>query len=148
MKVQFKKCNPLAVIPKYAHDGDSGMDLFSVDEDITFFPSQIKVIRTGLNVILPQGYEAQIRPKSGLSAKGLVAILGTIDNGYRGEISVIAQYFGGQMFKVSKLSKIAQIVIQKVEQFEAEEVFKIDDKTSRGIGGFGSTGLILEGGNL
>ena len=146
MKVQFKKCHDLAIIPSYAHSTDSGMDLFSVDEDITFFPSQIKVIRTGLNVVLPVGYEAQIRPKSGLSSKGLVAILGTIDNGYRGEISVIVQYTGNTMFKVSKLSKIAQIVIQKVEQFEVEEVFEIENDTSRGAGGFGSTGLILEGG--
>lgn len=142
MKVQFKKCHDLAIIPKYAHSTDSGMDLFSVEEDITFFPSQIKVIKTGLQVILPSGYEAQIRPKSGLSTKGLVAVLGTVDNGYRGEISVIVQYTGNTMFKVSKLSKIAQIVIQKVESFEVEEVFEIDDKTSRGQGGFGSTGLI------
>lgn len=144
MKVQFKKCNPIAIIPSYAHQGDSGMDLFSVEEDISFFPSQVKVIRTGLNIILPQGYEAQIRPKSGLASKGLIAVLGTIDNGYRGEISVILKYDGSQMFKVSKLSKIAQIVIQKVESFEIEEVFEIDDNTSRGSGGFGSTGLLSE----
>ena len=144
MKVQFKKCHDLAIIPKYAHSTDSGMDLFSVEEDITFFPSQIKVIKTGLQVILPSGYEAQIRPKSGLSTKGLVAVLGTVDNGYRGEISVIVQYTGNTMFKVAKLSKIAQIVIQRVESFEVEEVFEIDDKTSRGQGGFGSTGLLSE----
>lgn len=144
MKVQFKKCHDLAIIPKYAHSTDSGMDLFSVEEDITFFPSQIKVIKTGLQVILPSGYEAQIRPKSGLSTKGLVAVLGTVDNGYRGEISVIVQYTGNTMFKVAKLSKIAQIVIQRVESFEVEEVFEIDDKTSRGSGGFGSTGLLSE----
>lgn len=143
MKVQFKKCNSIAIIPSYAHQGDSGMDLFSVEEDISFFPSQVKVLRTGLNIILPDGYEAQIRPKSGLASKGLIAVLGTIDNGYRGEIKVVLKYDGSQMFKVSKLSKIAQIVIQKIESFEIEEVFEIDDKTSRGIGGFGSTGLIL-----
>ena len=141
MKVQFKKCNPLAVIPNYAHDGDSGMDLFSVEEDIVFFPSQTKVIKTGLNIILPKGYEAQVRPKSGLASKGLSVILGTIDNGYRGEICVILKYDGSQMFKVPKLSKIAQIVIQKIESFEIEEVFEIENDTSRGEDGFGSTGL-------
>lgn len=144
MKVQFKKCNPIAIIPSYAHQDDSGMDLFSVEEDTVFSPSQVKVIRTGLQVVLPSGYEAQIRPKNGLASQGLIAVLGTIDNGYRGEISVILKYDGSQMFKVSKLSKIAQIVIQKIESFEVEEVFEINDKTSRGSGGFGSTGLLSE----
>ena len=144
MKVQFKKCNPIAIIPSYAHQGDSGMDLFSVEEDIIMFPSQVKTIRTGLQVVLPEGYEGQVRNKSGLSKANLITVFGTDDNGYRGEISVIVKYDGKEMFKIPKLTKIAQIVIQKVESFEVEEVFEIDDKTSRGQGGFGSTGLLSE----
>lgn len=142
MKVQFKKCNPIAIIPSYAHQGDSGMDLFSVEEDIIMFPSQVKTIRTGLQVVLPEGYEGQIRNKSGLSGKNVITVFGTIDNGYRGEISVIIKYDGSTMFKIPKLSKIGQLVLNKVEQAEIEEVFEIDDNTSRGAGGFGSTGLI------
>ena len=80
MKVKFLKCHEDAVIPKYAHDTDSGMDIFAIENHSLYSSNTVKV-RTGLKMILPQGFEAQIRPKSGLSLKGLHIHLGTIDNG-------------------------------------------------------------------
>lgn len=143
MKVQFKKCHEDAIIPKYAHSTDSGMDIFAIDNHSLYSSNTVRV-RTGLQMILPSGYEAQIRPKSGLSLKGLHIHLGTIDNGYEGEIMINVCCLNNREYVIKKGEKIDQIVIQKVESFEVEEVFEIDDKTSRGQGGFGSTGLLSE----
>ena len=141
MKVQFKKCHDLAIIPSYAHSTDSGMDIFAIENHSLYSSNTVKV-RTGLKMILPEGHEAQVRPKSGLSLQGLHIHFGTIDNGYRGEIMINACCLNNREYVIKKGEKIAQIVIQKVDSFEIEEVFEIDDKTSRGVGGFGSTGLI------
>ena len=142
MKLKVKKINPEAKIPAYAHEGDSGMDLHSV-ENATIEPGERKTVKTGLAISLPKGFEAQVRPKSGLAGNHGITVLntpGTVDSGYRGEIMVIMANLGNQPYKVEKGKKIAQMVIAKDEEAEVEETEKLDE-TTRSDGGFGSTGL-------
>lgn len=142
MTVKFKKIHPDAVMPEYAHAGDAGMDVCSVDE-LTIPPGARALVHTGLIIVLPPMYEAQVRPRSGLALKFGITVLntpGTIDAGYRGEVGVILANFGENEFKVAKGDKIAQIVIQPVIRAEIEETQSID-ATDRGEGGFGSTGV-------
>ena len=142
MKILWKKIDPAAQLPSYAHPGDAGMDIRSV-EDLTIPPGGRALVRTGLVMQLPPDAEAQVRPRSGLALKHGVTVLnapGTIDAGYRGEVGVILANFGDAPFAVEKGMKVAQIVVARVEQAEIEEVRETDD-TERGAGGFGSTGL-------
>lgn len=137
----FQKLHPDAVAPQYAHDSDSGADLFSVEE-AWIEPGEYRLVSTGLAIKLPEGYEAQVRSKSGLAAKYGISVLnspGTIDNGYTGEIKVILHNAGKIPYKVERLSKIAQIVIAPYEQttFNWHEHLP---PTDRGGAGFGSTG--------
>jgi len=141
MTVCFKKVHPDAVLPSYAHPGDAGMDVRSV-EDLTIAPGGRALVHTGLIMALPPAYEAQVRPRSGLALKNGVTVLntpGTIDSGYRGEVGVILINFGDEWFRVNKGDKIAQIVVAPVLQAEIVETDEIDE-TDRGEGGFGSTG--------
>ena len=141
MKLKVKKLNPEARIPGYAHEGDSGMDLYSV-ENTTIEPGERKTVKTGLAISLPKGFEAQVRPKSGLASNSGITVLntpGTVDSCYRGEIMVIMANLGKQPYKVEKGKKIAQMVIARVEEAEVEETDKLDE-TTRSDGGFGSTG--------
>ncbi len=140
--VRIKKLNQDAIIPKYAHKGDAGLDLYSVEEKV-LAAGEYALISTGIAISIPQGYEAQVRPKSGLSANFGISVLntpGTVDSNYRGEIMVILINFSRQSYKIEKGKKIAQMVFNKVEEAVFEEVSELDD-TSRGAGGFGSTGL-------
>jgi len=142
MTVKFRKIDPEASLPSYAHPGDAGMDVRSV-EDAVIAPGARKLVRTGLVMVLPPGYEAQVRPRSGLALKSGVTVLntpGTIDEGYRGEVGVILANFGEAPFKVVKGAKIAQIVVAPCTRAEIEETSEVDD-TVRGAGGFGSTGV-------
>lgn len=142
MKILVEKINKNARIPEYAHIGDAGMDLYSVDEAI-LKPLERKLIKIGIKLQLPLNTEAQIRPRSGLALKNGITVLnspGTIDEGYRGEIGVILINLSDESFKVEIGMKIAQMVIKPVVRAEVEEVLVLDD-TSRGSGGFGSTGL-------
>lgn len=142
VKLQVKRVHPDARIPEYAHSGDSGMDLYSV-EDVELAPGETKLVKTGLQVSMPKGFEAQVRPKSGLAAKFGVTVLntpGTVDSGYRGEVMVILANLGREKYKVEKGKKIAQMVITRVEEAEVEEAEELDS-TTRKDGGFGSTGL-------
>lgn len=140
--VKFRKINPSAILPSYAHPGDAGMDLCSVEELV--IPSGGRaMVRTGLSMMLPSGYEAQVRPRSGLALKKGVTVLnspGTIDEGYRGEICVILANFGEEPFAIGKGDRIAQMVIAPCTRAEIVEVDALDD-TERGVGGFGSTGV-------
>ena len=122
-----------------AHSTDSGFDLKSVEE---FFlePGEIKLISTGIRLALPKGYEAQVRPKSGLSSKGFMVYLGTVDNEYRGEVKVIAQNNSNEKIEIKDGQKIAQIVFNKLDSVELAEILEVIENTSRGDGGFGSTG--------
>ena len=142
MTVKFRKSDPNAVLPAYAHPGDAGMDVRSVEE-VTIEPGGRKLVRTGLVMMLPPGYEAQVRPRSGLALKNGVTVLntpGTIDEGYRGEVGVILANFGTEPFQVEKGAKIAQIVVAPCTRAEIVETDEVDE-TTRGVGGFGSTGV-------
>jgi dUTP pyrophosphatase len=142
MTVKFRTIDPSAILPSYAHPGDAGMDIRSV-EDLTIAPGERALVHTGLVMILPPGYEAQVRPRSGLALKNGITVLnspGTIDEGYRGEVGVILANFGKEPFKVEKGSKIAQIVVSPCTRAEISLTDEVDD-TDRGTGGFGSTGV-------
>ncbi len=141
MTLGFKRIHPDAVLPAYAHPSDAGMDVRSIEE-LVIPAGKRALVHTGLVVLLPPLYEAQVRPRSGLALKFGVTVLntpGTIDSGYRGEIGVILANFGDADFIVKKGDKIAQLVIAPVTQPEVCEVSEIDE-TDRGAGGFGSTG--------
>lgn len=131
-------------LPEYKTKGSAGMDLHAnLDTPEHLFvirPLERRLIPTGLSIEIPLGYEGNIRPRSGLSLKvGLVAIEGTIDSDYRGEIGVIATNLSKENIIVKDGERIAQIVFNKVEQAEFNEVQQLSS-TDRGEGGFGSTG--------
>ena len=141
IKIVNKSKHPL---PEYATPGSAGMDLrANIDAPITLAPGERKLISTGIYIALPVGYEAQIRPRSGLALKygiGLANMLGTCDADYRGEIGVILINLGQEDFVVNDGERIAQMVIAKHETAEWEVVEELD-KTERGEGGYGHTGV-------
>ena len=130
-------------LPRYETEGAAGMDLrAAVEIPVTLNPGEIKLIPTGLSVSIPPGYEAQVRPRSGLALKfgiGLVNSPGTIDSDYRGEIGVIMVNWGSEPFTVRRGDRIAQMIISKVYQAEILQVDLLDE-TDRGPGGFGHSG--------
>jgi dUTP diphosphatase len=130
------------MVPRYAHGPaeDAGMDLHSV-ESVSLAPGETKLVATGLAIELPSGYEAQIRPRSGLALKHSITLPNspaTIDPGYRGEIRVILHNLGKEPFQIATGERIAQMVIAKYEAIEWEEGDLGD--SLRGDGGFGSSG--------
>ncbi|GAA0872796.1 dUTP diphosphatase [Gangjinia marincola] len=131
-------------LPAYETAGSAGMDVrASIAESITLKPLERAIVKTGLFIALPQGVEAQVRPRSGLAAKKGITVLnapGTIDADYRGEIGVILINLSQEEFVVQDGERIAQLVIAKHEQPKWEEV-EVLDETTRGSGGFGSTGV-------
>lgn len=142
MKIQIKKLHPDAYIPKYQTSGAAGFDLHSI-ENTTLSPTEAKLIKTGLGMSIEDGYELQIRPRSGLAFKNGITVLntpGTIDSDYRGEIMVLLINHSKQDFVITKGDRIAQGVISKVYQADFVEVSELDD-TPRGSGGFGSSGI-------
>jgi dUTP pyrophosphatase len=142
MTLRFRRIHPDAILPAYAHPSDAGMDVRSV-ADVVIPPGGRALVPTGLVMQLPPGYEAQVRPRSGLALKHGITVLntpGTIDSGYRGEVGVVLANFGAADFAVGKGDKIAQIVIAPVTQPEIAETDVVDE-TDRGSGGFGSTGI-------
>ena len=142
MKVKVKKLVNEAKVPKIEHEGDAGFDLYSIEE-INLKPMQRALVRTGISISFDKGFEAQIRPKSGLAINHGITLLntpGTIDAGYRGEIKVIIANLGEKEYLIEKGKKICQVVFNKIEEPEIEEVKELDT-TTRGEGGFGSTGL-------
>ena len=142
MTVKVLRTDPAAQLPVYAHPGDAGMDVRSI-EDVTLSPGARALIHTGLVLMLPPNAEAQVRPRSGLAIKHGITVLntpGTIDAGYRGEVGVILINLGTEPFVVEKGMKIAQLVVSPVAQAEIVEVTSVDE-TDRGAGGFGSTGV-------
>lgn len=143
MYVFFKKLNPDAIIPKYQTEGASGVDLHSV-EDVTIYAGETKLVKTGLAVQLPKGTELQIRARSGLALKTPYLIkngVGTVDEDYRGEIGVIISNISqiGEPIRIKKGDRIAQGVICPIVKVDIVEVDKLTE-TTRGEGGFGSTG--------
>ena len=142
-EILIKKLSKTVSIPKYETAGSSGMDLAAdIDEKIEIKPGETQIIPTGLSVSIPQEFEIQIRPRSGLAAKHQLSVLntpGTIDADYRGEIKVILINLGKKSFIVEKGLRIAQMVLCPLIKAKIKEVETLDD-TTRGSGGFGSTG--------
>jgi len=141
INVKLKKISDVPT-PTYAHEGDSGIDLYSA-EDNELRPMERKLIPTGLMLEIPKGYEGQVRPKSGLAINNGIAPVntpGTIDSSYRGEIKVPLINLSNRTYIIEKGKKIAQLVFTKVEEAIFEESEQLV-KTSRNERGFGSTGL-------
>jgi len=139
MKLKFKKLDPNAVIPNYAHEGDSGMDVTTID-NVTIKPHSFVKVHTGLAAVIPEGYEIQVRPRSGLQSKyGIVGAWGTVDSGYRGEIGIALYNHNDDPYYVYAGDRVAQLVLAPVVRAEIEETCSLD-ATERGSDGFGSTG--------
>lgn len=166
IKVGFKRLNDDAVIPTKAHATDSGFDLVA-SEDVIIEPGDTAVIKTGIAVELPAGFEAQVRPRSGVTAKTKLRVqLGTIDNGYTGEIGVIVDNIRMKRYSeilygldekpiheknveypdvtgsylIRKGDRIAQLVVQALPEVTAVEIENFSEESERGEGGFGSSG--------
>jgi dUTP pyrophosphatase len=142
VQLRIQKLRPDAVLPKYAHGSheDAGMDLCAV-EDTTLEPGVPRLVPTGLTVEIPPGYEAQVRPRSGLALKHAIAMPnapGTVDPGYRGELRVILLNLGREPYTVHAGDRIAQMVVARYEAVEWVEGELAD--SARGSGGFGSSG--------
>lgn len=142
-KILIKRLSNKVSLPKYETSGSSGMDLAAhIDKNIYLEPGKSVIVTTGLFVEIPEGFEIQIRPRSGLAAKKKISVLntpGTIDADYRGEIKVILINLGDQKFIIEKGLRIAQMVVCPVVKAQLEEVNELND-TARGEDGFGSTG--------
>jgi len=128
-------------LPAYATAGAAGMDVLAA-EDVTLPPGGRHAVATGFSVAIPHGFEIQVRPRSGLALKHGISVPntpGTIDSDYRGELKVIVINHGAEPFAIARGDRIAQLVLAPVTQAQWEEVAELDE-TSRGSGGFGSTG--------
>ena len=143
VKVLIKKLDPTVKLPSYKTDGASGMDLIAfVKSPINVRSKTSYLVPTGISVAFPKEYEIQIRPRSGLAAKKNISVLntpGTIDSDYRGEIKVILFNHGNEDFTISNGDRIAQMVLTPIVKIELEETNNLPE-TTRGEGGFGSTG--------
>ena len=144
IKLKLQKLNDAVTLPCYQTEGAAGMDLCAfLQEPVTLKPLERRLIPTGLKMELPHGYEAQIRPRSGMSIKygiTLVNCVGTIDEDYRGELCVPVINLSDKEFSISNGDRIAQMVIAPVTRAAIEVVAQLSD-TQRGEGGFGSTGV-------
>ena len=142
VKLLIKKLQKNIILPEYKTDGSSGMDLMAnVEQTVKILPGEKKIISTGVMVAIPEQYEIQIRPRSGLAAKNGISVLntpGTIDSDYRGEIKVILINHGKDIFEIKKNDRIAQMIVCPIIKVEFEEVENLPG-TVRGKGGFGST---------
>ena len=143
VKILVKKFDKNSKLPAYKTSGSSGMDLVAyIKKKITINPSKIAIVPTGIAVAIPKNYEIQIRPRSGLAAKKGISVLntpGTIDSDYRGEIKIILINLSKKSFVVKSGDRIAQMILCPVAKGKLKEVKNLP-KSTRGIGGFGSTG--------
>lgn len=143
VSVLIEKCDPEAIIPVYARNGDAGMDVFSLN-DVKIMPRKTVIVRTGLKVAIPDGYEIQIRPRSGLSLKTPLRVPnspGTIDAGYRDEVGIIVTNTSlSESYVIKKGDRIAQMVLQRVPMVLWIETDSVTAVGSDRGGGFGSSG--------
>ncbi|MDX2082746.1 MAG: dUTP diphosphatase [Rickettsiales bacterium] len=143
LKIKRLENNKDLPLPKYETSGSAGMDLLAaIEEPIVIKSGEIKLVKTGIAIALAKGFEAQVRPRSGLALKNGITVLnspGTIDSDYRGEVCAILINHSQVDFTITRGMRIAQMVIAKHEQALIEEVIDLDE-TARGAGGFGSTG--------
>lgn len=145
MRVKIKRLDGNNLeMPSYETHKSAGMDLKAcIEENIIIKPMERKLIKTGISIALPESFEAQVRPRSGLALKNGITVLnspGTIDADYRGEIGVILINLGSEDFTIERGMRIAQMVISPIVQADLVEVEELDE-TKRGKGGFGSTGV-------
>ena len=144
IEVLIKRLSNNVELPKYETNGSSGMDLSAnIDKQVKIEPGKTSIIPTGISVAIPENFEIQIRPRSGLAAKNQISVLntpGTIDADYRGELKVILINLSNKTFVVEGGARIAQMVLCPIVKAKFKEVDNLDN-TSRGAGGFGSTGL-------
>jgi dUTP pyrophosphatase len=144
VKIQRIEGNEDLPLPRYMSDGASGMDLYAaVTDSVTIPPKEVAVIPIGIRIALPAGFEAQVRPRSGLAARHGIGVLnspGTVDSDYRGEIKIILFNFGKEDFIVNRGDRVAQMIITRVARAKLVEQDSLED-TQRGSGGFGHTGL-------
>ena len=139
MELKVKKIHPGAKLPVYGHPGDAGFDLFAC-VDLVLGPGEVNAVPTGLKMAIPRGHVGLIWDKSGISLKGVHKLAGVVDAGYRGEVQVVMINLGREAYKIKAGMKIAQMLVQPVHEVAIREADDLDD-TSRGEGGFGSTGL-------
>jgi dUTP diphosphatase len=144
LRVKRLDGNKDMALPSYETEGASGLDLrAAVDGELTLQPGEIKLVPTGLAIALPPGYEAQVRPRSGLALKhgvGMVNTPGTIDSDYRGEIGLVLINWGKTPFVIKRGDRIAQMVVTRVSRAQVQEVDRLET-TERGEGGFGHSGV-------
>jgi dUTP pyrophosphatase len=146
MKISVTKLKHAAdlPLPAYASAGAAGLDLLAaIDAPLILAPGRVAAVPTGIALALPHGYEAQVRPRSGLALKNSITVLnapGTVDSDYRGEVAAILINLGSEAFTITRGMKIAQMVVAQHAQVEWQEEEALDT-TQRGAGGFGSTGL-------
>ena len=144
VKIKRKQSAKDLPLPAYATEGSSGFDLYAdVESDIVICPGDIKLISSGIYIALPQGYEAQTRPRSGLALKHGITLVntpGTIDSDYRGLISLIVTNIGREDFTIKRGQRLAQMVVKEVARVDFCETDELDE-TVRSEGGFGHTGL-------
>ncbi len=139
MEIRVKRIHPEARLPVYGHPGDAGLDLFSaVDRELR--PGEVFAVPTGLQVAVPPGHVGLVWDKSGISLQGVHRLAGVVDAGYRGEVRVVVINLGAGPYAIKTGMKIAQMLVQPVASVTVVETDALDD-TSRGQGGFGSTGL-------
>jgi len=160
VKVEFKKLYEDSVLPKKAHESDAGMDLYAhsfvacmgpqmreIDRRVReqlIAPGARILVKCGFGMALPTGYEAQVRPRSGLALKHGITVVnspGTIDPEFRAEVGVILMNAGTQTFKVGIGDRVAQMVIQKLPDVDIVEVDELSSASDRGVAGFGSSGI-------
>lgn len=142
VQLRVKRLGPHVPLPRYAHDGDAGLDLCAA-EDLVVEPMHRVAVATGLAIAVPAGWVGLVHPRSGLALRQGLTVAnapGTIDAGYRGELKVILVNLGAEPVKIVRGDRVAQLVLQEVGVAEVVEVDDLDD-TSRGDGGFGSTGV-------
>jgi len=142
LKVKIVRCKDNVELPSYATALSAGMDLRAcISKPIELEPLERIIIPSGIKIQLPEGYEAHIRPRSGLAAKkGIISILGTIDADYTGKVGIILVNLSNETFIINPNDRLAQMVVNKFETVEWEEVDTLEE-TERGDGGFGSTGI-------
>jgi dUTP pyrophosphatase len=138
VRLRVKRILPEARLPVYQHPGDAGLDLFSAVDEV-LGAGELKAVPTGIQLAIPDGYVGLIWDKSGISLHGVHRLAGVVDAGYRGEVKVVMINLGREPYAIKKGMKIAQLLIQPVVAVEVSEAADLDD-TSRGEGGFGSTG--------
>lgn len=142
--VGIKTVGPYARVPEYKTARSSGADVYSADEDFILHPGERRLVHTGVYLQIPDGYEVQVRARSGLSLKHGITVLngvGTIDSDYQGECNVILVNHGKDLWECKRGERIAQFVLAPVCQMLFQGMIDFSEETNRGAGGFGSTGM-------